>query len=213
MLAPRVLALLVSFAAASAAAQSVSMGGSLGNNALLVIDGKPRNVAVGSLVDGVRLVSVTSNDALVEVQGKRVVLQLGGAPANLGGKESEGTGRKIVLTAELGGHFVTAGSINGNAVRFVVDTGATNVSISQADADRIGLDYKSAARGYVSTANGPVPVYRVSLGSVRIGEVQVYNVAATIVPAPMPFVLLGNSFLERFQMRRDNDLLTLERRY
>ena len=202
-------ALLVS---AGAEAQSVSMAGSLGSRALLVIDGKPRQVAIGSTVDGVRLVSVSGNDAVVEVKGQRVTLQLGGSPANLGGAASEGTGDKIVLTSVSGGHFVTTGTINGRTVRFVVDTGATNVTISQAEADAIGLDYKNGERGYTSTANGPVPAYRVSLAAVRIGDVQVYNVAATVLPAPMPFILLGNSYLDRFQMRRENDRLTLEKK-
>jgi aspartyl protease family protein len=193
-------------------AQSVSMAGSLGSRALLVIDGKPRQIAIGSTVDGVRLVSVGSNDAVIEVKGQRVTLLLGGSPANLGGAASEGTGDKIVLTSVSGGHFVTTGTINGRTVRFVVDTGATNVTISQAEADAIGLDYKTGERGYTSTANGPVPAYRVSLAAVRIGDVQVYNVPATVLPAPMPFILLGNSYLDRFQMRRENDRLTLEKK-
>ncbi len=199
-------------ASAGASAQSVSMAGSLGSRALLVIDGKPRQLAIGSTVDGVRLVSVSGNDAVVEVKGQRVVLQLGGSPANLGGAASEGSGDKIVLTSVSGGHFLTTGTINGRTVRFVVDTGATNVTLSQAEAEAIGLDYKSGERGMTSTANGPVPAYRVSLAAVRIGDVQVYNVAATVLPAPMPFILLGNSYLDRFQMRRENDRLTLEKK-
>ena len=196
----------------TAAAQSVSMGGSLGNKALLLIDGKPRNVAVGATVEGVRLVSVTSNEAVVEVKGKRVSLRLGDAQVNLGGKDSEGGGRQIVLSAESGGHFFSSGAINGKTVRFLVDTGATNVSMSQEDADRIGLDYKNGPRGMTRTANGVIPVYGTNLTSVRVGDVVVYNVDATIVPGQMSHVLLGNSFLTRFQMRRDNDKLTLELR-
>ena len=61
-------------------------------------------------------------------------------------------------------------------------------------------------------ANGTAPAYKVSLSSVRIGDVQVYNVEAVVSPAPMPFMLLGNSFLDRFQMRRENDRLTLEKK-
>lgn len=210
---PRVAALLLLCCLAlSASAQTVSMAGSLGSRALLVIDGKPRQVAVGNTVDGVRLVSVTGNDAIVEVQGKRVALQLGGSPANLGGAASEGTGDRIVLTSESGGHFLTSGTINGRTVRFVVDTGATNVTIGQAEADRLGIDYKNGQRGFTNTANGAVPAYKVSLAAVRIGDVQVYNVQATVLPAPMPFVLLGNSYLDRFQMRRENDRLTLEKK-
>ena len=69
----------------AAGAQSVSMAGSLGSRALLVIDGKPRQIAIGSTIDGVRLVSVSSNDAVIEVKGQRITLLLGGSPANLGG--------------------------------------------------------------------------------------------------------------------------------
>ena len=199
--------------AATAAGQTVSLGGSFGSKALLLVDGKPRNVAVGGMVDGVKLVSVSGNDAVVEVKGKRVSLQLGGAQVNLGGQPSAESGSRIVLTSDSGGHFYTAGTINGKAVRFVVDTGATTISMGQDDADRIGLDYKSGKRGFVTTANGAVPAYRVSLSSVRIGDVMVYNVDATILPAPLSHVLLGNSFLNRFEMRRESDRMTLDRRF
>lgn len=207
------LAAALGACATAAAAQTVSLGGSFGSKALLLVDGKPRNVAVGATVDGVRLVSVSGNDAVVEVKGKRVTLQLGGAQVNLGGQPSVESGSRIVLTSDSGGHFFTAGAINGKAVRFVVDTGATTISMGQDDADRIGLDYKSGKRGLVATANGAVQAYRVSLSSVRIGEVLVYNVDATVLPAPLSHVLLGNSFLNRFEMRRDNDRMTLERRF
>jgi len=184
----------------------------MGGKALLVINGTPRTLAVGASLQEVKLVSVSPNEAVVEVAGKRVTLQLGGAPVNLGGGASEGSGSQIVLTAGSGGHFVTGGSINGKAVRFVVDTGATSIAISQAEADRIGLNYKNGPRGMANTANGSVPVHRTSLNVVRIGDVQVYNVEATIVPAQMEYILLGNSFLTRFQMKRENDQMTLVRR-
>ena len=207
-----VLATIALLASAAAQAQSVSMAGSLGTRALLVIDGKPRQVAIGTTVEGVKLLAVSNNDALVEVNGQRVALQLGGSPANLGGAASAGTGDKIVLTSVSGGHFVTSGTINGSAVRFFVDTGATTITMGAADAERIGLDYKRGQLGYTSTANGVIPAYRVMLSSVQIGDVQVYNVEATVLPSAMPYMLLGNSFLDRFQMRRENDRLTLEKK-
>jgi len=207
------VATLLVAAAAATSAQTVSMGGSLGNNALLVIDGKARTVAVGATVEGVRLVSVTSNDALVEVKGKRFTVHIGDAQVNLGGKASEGSGKQIVLTAQSGGHFVTSGTINGKTARFVVDTGATLVSMDQYEADRLGVDWKNGQRGISRTANGDAPYYATTLPSVRIGDVQVYNVPAIVSPAPMPYILLGNSFLNRFQMKRENDVMTLDLRY
>jgi aspartyl protease family protein len=197
---------------AAAMAQTVSMSGSLGDKALLVIDGTPRTVATGSTVQGVKLIHVSNNEALVEVAGQRRTLALGGQ-VNIGGADSPGGGTTIVLSADSGGHFWANGTINGKSVRFVVDTGATNVSMSQSLAERLGLDYRNGQRGVSNTANGQVQAYRVPLTSVRVGEVEVYNVAATIVPVPMDYVLLGNSFLTRFQMKRENDTLTLVKRY
>ena len=207
------LAALVSMLPALALAQSVSMSGSLGDKALLVIDGAPRTVGVGGTVAGVKVIRVTGSETVVEVGGKRQTLQLGGAQVNLGGAASAGGGTQIVLAAGPGGHFVTQGAINGRAVRFVVDTGATNVSLGEAEARRIGLDYSRGQRGMVRTANGDVVAHRVSLAEVRIGDVTVYNVDATVVPAPMDIILLGNSFLSRFQMKREADVLVLDKRF
>ena len=210
----RLVAVLVAVVCAGgAAAQTVSMGGSLGSNALLVIDGKARTVAVGTTVEGIRLVSVTGNEAVVELKGKRVLLRLGDAQVNLGGKASEGGGKQIVLTAQTGGHFHANGAINGQSVRFMVDTGATMVAMDKYEAERLGVDYKNGRRGMTRTANGDVPVYAAKLASVRIGDVMVYNVDAAVLPTPMPYILLGNSFLTRFQMKRENDVMTLDLRY
>ncbi|MBC8054996.1 MAG: retroviral-like aspartic protease family protein [Rhizobiales bacterium] len=199
--------------AAPAFAQTVSMSGSLGDKALLMIDGAPRTLAAGSTVQGVKLLSVSGGDAVVEVKGKRVTLLLGGAQVSIGGAPSDGGGTQIVLAAGSGGHFFTGGSINGKAVRFLVDTGATYVSMGINEAERLGLAYRTGQRGMTQTANGAMAVYKVSLGSVRVGDVQVYNVEALVGEAPMDQVLLGNSFLTRFQMKRENDTLTLNKRY
>jgi aspartyl protease family protein len=189
------------------------MSGSLGDKALLVIDGTPHTIAAGSTVQGVRLIGVTGSDAIVEIKGKRVTLALGGAQVNLGGAASDGGGSQIVLSASTGGHFFTGGSINGKAVTFLVDTGATFVSMGLPQAERLGIDYKTGTRGMSNTANGPLVVYHVKLASVRVGDVQVYDVDALIGAASMDYVLLGNSFLTRFQMKRENDTMTLVKRY
>ena len=197
----------------AASAQSVSMSGSLGDKALLIIDGTPRTVAAGGSVAGVKVISVNGSETVVEYGGRRQTLPLGGAQVNLGGAASAGGGTQIVLTAGSGGHFITDGSINGKVVRFLVDTGATNVSMGQAEAQRLGIDYSRGQRGIARTANGDVIVTRVSLGSVRVGDVTVYNVDAIVTPMAMEHILLGNSFLSRFQMKRDNDVMVLDKRF
>ena len=94
----------------------------------------------------------------------------------------------------------------------MVDTGATSVAMGVSEAERLGIDWKSGQRGASQTAAGVVATYAVSLTSVRIGDVEVFGVNAMILPAEMPFVLLGNSFLGRFSMRRDSNVMRLEKR-
>ena len=209
----RLLVAAALLVATPAFAQAVSMSGSLGDKALLMIDGALRTVATGATVQGVKLVSVTGSEAVVEVKGRRVGLPLGGAQVNIGGAPSDGGGTQIVLTAGSGGHFFTGGSINGKAVRFLVDTGATYVSMGINDAERLGIEYRAGRRGMTNTANGEMAVYKVALASVRVGDVLVYDVEALVGQAPMDQVLLGNSFLTRFQMKRENDTMTLSKRY
>jgi aspartyl protease family protein len=212
MLSSRAAALLL-FGAASlpALAQNVTLNGRMGERALLVIDGQARTVALGSAVAGVKLLQWAGDDAKVEING-RALLLTPGTPVSMGGGGDGGGGRSIVLPMSPGGHFMGNGAINGRAARFMVDTGATVVSISAADADRMGLNYRNGQRGMVNTANGPATAYRINLNSVRVGDVEVYNVDAVVMPAPMDYVLLGNSFLGRFSMQRDSDTLRLEKK-
>lgn len=203
-----------------AAAQTVALTGMMGNRALLVIDGgAPRALAAGDSAQGVRLLSVGDAQAVVEVGGQRQTVLLGGSPVSVGARQAPGAassapGQRIVLMAGSGGHFMTQGQINGRAASFMVDTGATAIGMGVADAQRLGINYERAGvLGRVTTANGTVPAWRVRLDSVRIGEVEVHGVEAFITPLSMPHILLGNSFLSRFQMARTNDQMVLTRRY
>jgi aspartyl protease family protein len=196
-------------------AQSVALQGMLGNRALLIVDGgAPKSVAPGEAHKGVKVVSTAGDQAVVEIDGRRHTLRVGEAPASVGTAGGQApAGQKIVLTAGSGGHFLTEGSINGRAAYFMVDTGATSIGMGAADAERFGIDYKSGQPVRLGTANGVALGWRVMLATVRIRDVEVRNVEAVVGQQPMPYILLGNSFLTRFQMRRDNDLMVLERRY
>lgn len=201
--------------AAAAHADSVALAGMLGSKALLVVNGgAPKSVAPGETFQGVKIISTAGEQAVVEQSGKRQTLRVGESPVSLGGSgASAGRGTRIVLHESGGGHFMTAGQINGRAVQFMVDTGATSIAMSAADADRAGIAYKTGQTIRMSTANGSVDGFRVTLGSVRVGDVEIFDVAAVVIPLPMPYMLLGNSFLTRFQMRRENTTMTLDKRY
>ena len=209
------LACLALLACAAAAAQSVSLQGMLGPKALLMVNGgAPKAVGAGDTHQGVKVISTSGDQALVEIGGKRHTLRVGETPANVGGTGGAAArGSRIVMSADSGGHFFTTGAINGRAVQFMVDTGATSISLGVPDAERIGLDYKSGQLGRSSTANGSVTIWTLKLDSVRVGDVEIHDVQASVLPARMPFILLGNSFLTRFQMKRENDQMVLERRY
>jgi len=213
----RTLSLLIALPLAvgqSALAQTVTLSGMLGSKALLIVDGNaPKGVAVGESYRGVKIVSTQGDQATLEIAGKRHTLRVGEAPASVGGGGADAGGTKIVLSASSGGHFVTQGQINGRAVQLVVDTGATMVSLSVAEAERVGLKYQTGQAVQMSTANGVIPGWRLKLASLRVGDVTVYDVDAIVSSGAMPYVLLGNSFLARFQMTRTNDQMVLEKRY
>ena len=206
-------ALLMVWLPAGAQAQSsVALAGMMGGRALLVVDGSaPKTVAAGETHQGVKVISTAGDEAVIEQSGKRRTLRVGEAPVSMGG--AGGRGNRIVLTESSGGHFMTPGQINGRAVQFMVDTGATSIAMSMLDADRAGISYKNGQPVQMSTANGAVQGFRILLASVRVADVEVYNVDAVVTPQPMPFMLLGNSFLTRFQMKRENHLMTLDKRY
>lgn len=194
-----------------AMAQAVSLAGILGSKALLVVDGTPpRGVAAGETHQGVKVISVGREEAVIEIAGARSTVRLGEAPVSVGGRT--GGGRKIILMGDSQGHFVNQGLINGRVMRFMVDTGATAVAIGKPDADRMGLDYKNGRPVRLNTANGMAQGWYLKLDSVRIGDVEVFGVDAIVTPQAMPYVLLGNSFLGEFQMTRNNDQMVLEKR-
>ncbi len=201
--------------ATTAMAQSVALAGILGSKALLVVNGAPpKSVAAGDTHMNVKVISASGDQAVLELNGKRHTLRVGDAPVSVGaGSGGGGKGNRIVLNAGSGGHFMTAGQINGKTVQFMVDTGATSISMTAADAERIGVEYKSGAPVQLSTANGVIPGWRTTLSSVRVGDVEVFNVSAVVAARDMPFMLLGNSFLTRFQMLRENEQMILVRRY
>jgi aspartyl protease family protein len=200
--------------AQGALAQTVGLSGMLGTKALVIVDGSaPKGVAVGETYKGVKVVSTQGDVAVVEIAGKRHSMRVGDAPASVGASNAgDAGGNRIVLTAGSGGHFFANGQINGRAALMMVDTGATGIGISMADADRMGIDYKSGRPMQISTANGVMQGWRIKLASVQIGDVIVREVDAGVATGAMPYVLLGNSFLSRFQMTRTNDQMVLEKR-
>jgi aspartyl protease family protein len=204
--------LLAAAALAQAQAPSVALAGRMGDRALLIVGGQTHTLAPGGSAGGVRLLRWVGDEAELDSGGQRLRLRVGGSPVQLGAAAVAAGSRSIVMPVGPDGHFMAAGSINGRPVRFMVDTGATTVALGQDEAQRLGLDLSGAQRALTQTANGAVPVFVTTLSRVRVGEVELTNIAATVLPQPLPFVLLGNSFLGRFSMQRQGDVMRLELR-
>lgn len=116
--------------------------------------------------------------------------------------------KEIILQSSTHGHYVATGKINNKNVVFLVDTGASYVSVPEAVAKRIGL--KKGAPLMVSTANGTVTVYATILGSVSIGDIVLQNIKADINPHMQgDEILLGMSFLRYLSVSHEGDQLTI----
>ena len=211
----RVFLLLLLLGAGAASAVDINVVGLTAGKAVVSIEGgKPRTLTVGQITpEGVKLISATSESAVFEVAGERRTLGVGEGAAVASAAPARG-GDTVTLFSDARGHFTTIGVVNGVSLNFLVDTGATSVVLSSADARRAGVNYLGGTRVLTQTANGVVPVYSVKLDSLRVGDITVTNVDASVIEGDkLPIALLGMSFLNRMEMRRDGTTLTLIRRF
>jgi aspartyl protease family protein len=202
------------FLCANAAnAADISVVGLFPNKAVLVINGaSPKTYSVGATItEGIKLVAANDASATVEANGKRQTIALG---EHVNRNASSGNDRSsVTLQADGRGHYYVQGQINGGAVRMLVDTGATNIALPASDAVRLGIDYKRGRIGYVNTANGTVPVYVVKLNTVKVGDIEMNQVEAAVSENGLSTILLGMSFLNRTEMRRDGEQMVLTKRF
>jgi aspartyl protease family protein len=207
------MCLAAALAAGAAHATDVTVIGLFPGKAVITVNrGAPRTLSVGqATAEGVKLLSADSKGAVLEIDGKRETVEMGRhfESASLTGERAS-----VTLSADERGHFITDGQVNGVHVRFLVDTGATLVSIPTAEASRLGVDLQKGRPGISQTANGQAAAFRVTLDSVTVGGVTLHNVEGLVHESPgLDIALLGMSFLNRTEMRREGTSLTLVKRY
>ena len=207
------LALLLLQSVAAAATDINVIGLTSGKAVVTINGGKPQTLAAGQVSsDGVRLISATTESATFEVAGKRQTLGMGQTISIGGGQVSA---QKAILLADNGGHFVTMVEVNGISMRFMVDTGASLVTLSSGDARRAGINYLAGQKAVMQTANGTTSAFRVKLDKVRLGDIELTNVDGVVVEGNVmgELGLLGMSFLNRVNMQREGTTMTLTRRF
>jgi aspartyl protease family protein len=209
----RLLFLILAALPAVTSAADIKLFALFQDKAILHVDGARRVLATGAeSPEGVKLVSTDTQaeEAVVEFGGKRETLRLGVVFSAFESSARE----SVTLFADSSGFFHAAGSINGAAVTFLVDTGANTIAINSATAKRIGIDYTKGQAGTATTASGYTRVYSVKLDTVKVGEIILRNVEAGVIEGPQPATpLLGMSFLNALDMKRDGNKMDLTRRY
>ncbi len=128
------------------------------------------------------------------------------------GSRVEAKGDRIIITRAPDGHFYLPLEIDGVKLRFLVDTGASNIVLSARDAGRIGIDTtRLVAVGEAMTANGPVAIAPVTLRNVRLAGHELGRVRAFVSEGEMDVSLLGMDFLRRFgRISIEGDRMVLE---
>jgi aspartyl protease family protein len=192
---------------------SVNVVGLFNGKAVVMINGsKPTTMAVGKTIDGVKLMSADSKTATFLIEGKQKTLGMGQAVSVASAQSSANS--SVNLYANPQGHFLGDMQINGATLKFLVDTGATTIAINSGDAKYANIDYKRGEQVQMSTANGLVIGYRIHLNTIKIGGIVMNQVEATVLEGGFPqVVLLGMSVLNRMEIKREQNIMTLTKKF
>ena len=197
----------VLFADASSAAERIEVTALFEGAAVLEVDGASRLVKAGRRFRGVVLVSADSRAAVVQLDGVERTLALSGRIAST---FSSPEAVSVSLTLSPSGQYCSSGTINGHPASFLVDTGATDVALSEATARGMALDYASGRPIQAITAGGRVNGWRVQLSEVTVGAITVMNVDALVLEGNSPpNVLLGMTFLRNVEIREKDGVMVL----
>lgn len=191
------------------AIEELEVQGLFSNKAVLMIDGKRHILAVGETSpEGVKLISADSRGAILEVEGKQKQYDLGNTVRTTFAKRKS---QKETIYVNSEGMYLTFGTINGRSVRFLLDTGASAISMNTEQAKQLGIRYdKTGIPSSVSTASGFAKAYRVRLKSVSVGGISESNVEAFVIDGNHPGpILLGMTFLGRLDVEQSGSAMTL----
>ncbi len=205
--------LLAAGAGAGLAAPDVRIVGLFRDRAVVLIDGQQRILRIGDTSpEGVRLIAADSAEAVFEVDGEEFRGTLDG---RVSARSRPATSQVVRILRDNRGMYTTAGSINGQPVTFMVDTGATQVAMNTAAARRLGIDYRvTGAPTGVTTASRVERAWAVTLDSVKVGDIELNNVAGVVLDSAQPSrVLLGMSYLGRLEISNDGRLMILRKKY
>lgn len=195
------------------AAAQIQVVGLFPGAAVLNVDGQRKLVKVGQTgPGGVQVISADARGAVLRVDGVERNYSL---TRDYSQGMTAPQKRSFSIAKGENGHYWVAGSVNGHPIQFLVDTGATSVALTGAQADQLGIDYRATGREIrVSTANGVARGWRIKLNSVKVGTIEVRGVEGAVMDVGTGGeALLGMSFLGRVGWKVDQDVLVLESKH
>ncbi len=195
-----------------AAPPAVEVVGLFRDHAVVRFGGRELTMTAGDDSGGLKLVSADSRRAVFEWRGERFAVGLSG---RVGATFKAVEETRVSLMRDGSGQYRARGTINGQPVDMLVDTGASSVAISSAQAARLGIPIDPAGeRAVVYTAQGETPSHVVRLDRVAVGGIELRNVEAVVIEGQYPVeILLGMSFLRQVTLEENAGVLTLKRRY
>ena len=209
--------LCLSFPLANASPLHVEVIALFEDKAMLHIDDEQILISVGEVTKhGIKLISADAYGATIEVAGEQRRYQLGNVVRNGDLDESSRQSESdIIVYQGVDTMFRTTGSINGYPVNFLVDTGASSIAISSQEAKRLGINYKLDGKPtWVSTASGVEQASAVIIDRVTISGVTIRSVEGLVIEGSEPNIpLLGMSYLNRFKIINDGNMMRLKRKY
>ncbi len=182
------------------------------NTAVIRINGEQHLIKVGQTTpEGIKLIAANQSVATLSFAGERRQLRLS---RRVAGSYQKAQTKMVTISADSTGQYRVRGSFNGHFLDCLVDTGASLIAMSSAQADKLGIDYLAGQKGLVETANGRVTSYFISLDEVKIGGITRHNVKTAVVRGYYPTqVLLGMSFLSGLKMQESNGVMSLLQSY
>ncbi len=177
---------------------------------MIEIDGDTHVLKVGESIEGIKLIRADSKECELEIDGQSQIFTLGSQISN----HFTPTQRPVVrVEQDQSGLYRTSGAIDGHQVNFIIDTGASYVTININQAKALGIDFQGK-QVQVETASGKAKAYLITLNKISMGAIVVYNVPALVIESDSPpAVLLGMSFLKQLEMTDKQSLLEFRQKY
>ena len=201
----------------SLAIENIIINGLFKDKVVVTIDGKQQILKKNKLTpEGVKLIKSNSKEAIIEIDGISKIFTLDEKIGNTfkttsDDKNTISIRKRAIIKGDANGMYLTKGQINGKTVEFLIDTGATYVSMSSDLAKQLKIKYEKGNKIQLETAKGMSIAYEIKLKKVKVGDIELYNILGVVSDDMPNITLLGMSFLRKLDMKRKGKTMILEK--